>query len=159
MSDLESRYDHSPELHQEAPEPAPAPEPTAEELFLQQHPDLEHMRKEPAGPTNRAKIVEAVKGVRLAYFKEQAGRQQSDMNPTEVDFAARILAVRIEGHASPRMLLDGLEGDLASDFNILLSDIKEVRRLDAKKAALGKRYSRTMNADATSVAEYLQGRG
>jgi hypothetical protein len=81
------------------------------------------------------------------------------MNPTEVDFAARILAVRIEGHASPRMLLDGLEGDLASDFNILLSDIKEVRRLDAKKAALGKRYSRTMNADATSVAEYLQGRG
>jgi hypothetical protein len=159
MSDLESRYNKSPELRAEPPEPAPVPEPTAEELFLKDHPELEHLRKEPASATNRGKIIEAVKGARLAYFKEQVGKEKHEMTPAEVDFASQILAKRIEGHASPRILLDGLEGDLGSDYNTLVADILEVRRLNAKKAALGKRYSSSMNADAVTVDEYLRGRG
>jgi hypothetical protein len=124
-------------------------------VYLKDHPDLERLRKEPASSANRKEIVERLTAARIGYFRDRAAAGGHDMTDEEVDFASRVLALRIEGSGSPRELLNNLEADLASDYDKLAGDVRELRRQNARIAALGKRYPTMPSDPVTRAKRYL----
>jgi hypothetical protein len=156
MSDLTERFPNSPELYAPAPAPERAPaQQSNEQKFLEEHPEIGRMRKEPATSDRRKEILESVKGLRIGYFRDQAASRELDLTTEEIYFASRLLALRIEGNGSLRGLLDGIEGDLASDYDRLAGDIRELRRQNSKIAALGKRYPTMPSDPVTRAKQYL----
>jgi len=153
---LKERFPNSEELFTEPPPTPEAPPPSAERVFLQGHPEVVQLCVEAPTSDKRKAIVETISNARVSFFKEQAGKREHSFTPEEIDWAAEVLRLRIQGAVSAHELQKGLQSDMASDFDKLSTDLNERSRRILANADLSKRYGTTMAADLNiSPERYL----
>ena len=157
MSDLKSRYNRSPELHEPGPEQQAEREarrkaaeaPSARERFYEGRPELEALTREPVLSGNRVTLMEKAKAFRIDNLKARFAEEKHDLTAEEQQFALDVLALRISQTGSVRELLDHLHEEADRDFDQALSDVKEARAMRGRYAALKARYPRMAESQFT----------
>jgi len=143
---MESAEQRMAEAEEKKTQPQAASSPTANLMrFIRQHPDIQRLKTIQATSANQPRLREEIGKVRVALFKEMCKAKDHDLTPDEIQWAADVLAGRVNLDVSVANMQSNLETDCVKDFGKLIAEVHDMRRTYDRAEAVADRFP-SMNA-------------